>query len=298
MSGVIRRAVFAALLATSLHAAAQNTKAIFVYSGGTMTPLAQVTPQGIRNFGPKNGDDDEANRWFAPWFATGRSYRYFGNDGTRGTGTSTGPFSDAGLSVAAEIKLDIASDAEGLLTNFPVPGDARYVARPASARQDQISQRIARGVLLRHGVAPELADKALAGTGNPAGIARTPVYALPAHGRTPAAIISSYAWDSTDAAYAQKQQPTPDKPFIGFTLTLILEADSAQRYHTSHVIFQRADSESSMSYFDFFAAADLDGDGRDEIILKGSGYEWWWYEIFGKRKARWKSVAAGGGGGV
>jgi hypothetical protein len=294
----MRRAVFAALLAASLHAAAQDTKAIFVYSAGTMTPLAQLTPQGIRNFGPKNGDDDEANRWFAPWFAAGRSYHYLGNDGARGTGTSAGPFSDAGLSVAAEITLDGPSGAEGLLTNFPLPDKVHVFARPASAHLDKISQRIARGVLLRQGVAPDLADKALAGTGNAAGNARTPAYAIPTHGHTPAMIVSSYAWDSTDAAYAQNQQPVRDTPFVGFTLTLILEADSAQRYHASHVIFQRADSESTMSYFDFFTTADLDGDGRDEIILKGSGYEWWWYEIFGKRKSHWKSLAAGGGGGV
>ena len=158
--------------------------------------------------------------------------------------------------------------------------------------------RSAAGTRPAGGVAPELADQALAGSGSPSDVRKQPAYALPAHGRTPAIIVSSYSWDSVNAAYALGQQPDPDKPFVGFALTLILEADGARRYHASHVIFQRADSESTMSYFDFFTAADLDGDGRDEIILKGSGYEWWWYEIFGKRKSRWKSLASGGGGGV
>ncbi|MRW94063.1 hypothetical protein GJ699_29140 [Duganella sp. FT80W] len=52
-----------------------------------------------------------------------------------------------------------------------------------------------------------------------------------------------------------------------------------------------------MSYYDFLTAADLDGDGGDEIVMTGSGYEWWWFEVFGQRHKQWKSLASGAGGG-
>jgi hypothetical protein len=259
-----------------------------------------LPPQGIQNLGPEHREADEEDRWFAPWFAAGRSYHYLGSDGARGTGTTLGPYADGGWNLAASVKLDPDEEknSDGLLTNFPLRTRPGAFASPASTRQVQLCHRIARGVLLRHGVAANLAKKALAGVGNPFGNIQPVVYALPAHDRTPATIVSSFSWNNSDDAIANGQQPSQDVPFAGFTLTLILEADSAQRYHTSHVIFQRADSESAMSYYHFFAAADIDGDGQDEIILAGSGYEWWWYEVFGKRKESWKSLAYGGGGGV
>lgn len=86
----MRRPAIAALLLASLlnHARAQDTKAVFVYSAGKMSPVAQLTPQGITDFGPGDGDVDQATRWLSPWVAPERKYYYVGRDGGHGTGAS------------------------------------------------------------------------------------------------------------------------------------------------------------------------------------------------------------------
>jgi hypothetical protein len=279
-----------ALLACD-YALADDIKAVFVYTGGKMSPVAQITQDGIANIGPTAGDADEADRWFAPWFAPGSTYHYLGRDANRGTGTATGPEIDGCWSLTAGVKLDTPTAVDGLLTNYELPVSASRAAIRPSPRQLQVMQRVARGVLRRNEVPADVISKMITATNNPR------FFAITAHGQTPPRLIASYDWDSVGDAVRANRQPAANAPFAGYSLTLILEADKSHRYRASHALFHHADAESGVSSYGFVTAADLDGDGLDEVILVGGGYEWWWFEVLGKRNTTWKMLASGGGGG-
>jgi hypothetical protein len=291
---MLRRSIALPLLAVAVacsQAAPLDPKAIFVYSGGKMSPVAQITDKGIVSIGPEPDAGNETDRWLAPWFAPGGSYHYLGNDARRGTGTVIGPDPSIGEqgcgSVSADINIDVESPGDGLLTNYPLSDVGRPPIAEASPRQVRIMQRIATGVMLQRGVPPDVIRKMATVVSRTT--AAPSVVIIPAHGRTPATMVASYIWDGvTD---------TEGAPFNSYTLTLIAEAGKARRYRPTHVLFQHATAESETSSYAFLTAADLDGDGKDELILVGSGYEWWWFEAFGKRGAKWRSLASGGGGG-
>lgn len=292
----MRSGAAAMLLAAVLNsAAAQDTRPIFVYSGGKMSPVAQLTPQGIAEFGPGGDDEQHASRWLAPWVAPERSYHYLGQNGARGTATAAGAEIDGCFSLTGAVKLDAPADVDGLLTTWPLPVTPPAIA--TTPRQFQVLRRIARGVLREQGLPPAHIDKMLASTmriqreGSPRAVA------IGTHGATPARMIASYDWNSVDDALHAGREPRADAPYAGYALTLILEADSRHHYRPAHVLFQRSASESEMSYYAFIAAADIDDDGQDEVILTGSGYEWWWFEVLGKRQSKWRTLAQGGGGG-
>ncbi len=275
---------------TDTLAAEANT--ILVYGHGEAAPLAQVAQKRIGDIPNDDPPDDGASKNVAKWDTPGQRYHYIGRDNARGIGTVTKPVNeDLGCSSnAAGVEIEVNTDSVGLLSTDPLPEDQGHRIQGASPAQRVVLQHMARPLLMRRGVPPAIVSWMTA----------HPVegsFAIPAHGATPTRIIGSFEWDSTTAAMRTKRRRPLDAPFNQYTLTLILQADARSQYHISKIWFNHARSEDSRSSYDFHTAADLDGDGNDEIIMIKGGYEWYQYEVFGQRHKKWLSLATGGGGG-
>lgn len=165
------------------------------------------------------------------------------------------------------------NSSEGIATNYPLrPSPAPQA--PAAALYLKMNAFID-NVLRRHGVRqaerqgmrlePSAAPRALEAFA-----------AIPVQGGAGPMLVASVGLEARKKSYA---------------LTVIAEAGRDGRYRLSYQDFRSGGlSESLVREDTFFQSADLDGDGVDELILHGSGYEWGHYYVLKKDAGQWRKL--------
>lgn len=163
---------------------------------------------------------------------------------------------------------------DGIATNYPLrPSPAPQA--PTAAVYPKMNAFID-SVLRRHGVRPtERQSMRLEPSVAPGALEKFAAFQVQGGGVP--MLVASVGLEARKKSYA---------------LTVIAEAGTDGRYRLSYHDFRAGGLGESLVHEDtFFQNADLDGDGVDELILHGSGYEWGHYYVLKKKAGQWRKLS-------
>jgi len=273
----------AALRSPTVAQGSDEPKVIFIATGSSMWPLARLDGGRLFTFPSIGGDGEEYGKAYrkfvARYFTPGRAYHFYTRSGVDGMALVQ-RFGDELEQPMSTIKRVAAKapEANGLLTNFPLTErqpDAELAVSPA---QQKAALELARSVLKSKGVQksdiPRILDsQSVAINGVPGQDGAAPVLVMSANLQIP-----------------------PDKPdqevlvYRIYTLLLVMEANSQGKYEVTHQVFRKASGESEGTTLEFFTYADVNQDGKPEIVVHEGFYEANGYWVLGRQGKGWKEL--------
>ncbi|NVE01521.1 hypothetical protein [Massilia sp. BJB1822] len=249
---------------------------LFARQGELIAPLAMLSKGGISDF----PSSEREERYYRP----GRLY-YAYAAGVQGKVVVSGKKEVGCSSNTAHIREVTPISGDAIVSNAALPqASVSQAAYLPDAAQDSQVRALAGTLLRQHKVPARHIDAALKEwPGENQGLQN--FAAVPgANGQAPA-LVANLMFEGGSDVNAD----------VSFALSLIAEAQPAGGYAVTYSSF--SEGETSTSRYAFLGSADLDGDGQQEIVLTGYGYEWWWYEVLRKSRGTWvrKAKASGGG---
>jgi hypothetical protein len=281
----IRRFFAAALtLAASLSApaAAQPDARGILFAAGAaedgdvmMEPVAILLESGFMA-PPDDAGSDEVEPFNAQWMRPGRRYEMLSR-GERIGGVTLRAMRDGGcfgLAVPGtpDVRGRLGAGWQGLAgAGLPEQRDAPWL-REATAEEKRTLDRMAAALFDAHGI--EVAGRTKGDTATAA---------LIGHPNARPVLLASYALRTEDAIYRQ-------------AALMVIAEDGDNGYRPAYTWFHEGivDDVESRELVD---AADLDGDGQAELVVRKGFHESWSYTILSRTPAGWMAVYHGGGSG-
>jgi hypothetical protein len=261
--------------------AAQEVRGVvFVASGeadgsAILDPVAALLADGF--MAPGDGlDADSAGAFNQRWMAAGRRYDLLSR-GERIGGVTVTAVEEAGCTgLTARGRFDVGGTLregwEGLAgEGLPEQRDAPWLRDATSAERRDLD-RMAAALFDAHGI-----DVAQRTRGD------TATAALIGHPNARPVLVASYALATSDAPFRQ-------------AALLVIAEDGDNGYRPAYAWFREA-VDADVESRNLVDAADLDGDGQAELVIRDGYYESWSYTIFTRTPAGWLEVYHGGGGG-
>lgn len=244
---------------------------------GALEPVALLLPNGYA--APAYAESDSAQRAFnARWLATGRSYDVLSRGervGSIAVRTAEEP-ACTGLTASGTLNVRPAPPTgwQALAgTGLPEQPGAPWLRAP-TAEEKRALDRMAAALFEAHGI-----DAAARTPGTDTASA-----ALLVHRNARPVLVASYILDTTDQSYLRRA-------------ALLLVAEEGQTgYRPAHVWFNEG-VEEDVETQQLIDAADLDGDGMPELVVRHGYYESWDFEILRRGELGWTRAYRGGGGG-
>jgi hypothetical protein len=240
-----------------------------------LEPVATLLADGFMR-PPDDPESDEIDTFTARWIAPGRRYEVLSR-GERIGGVTLGVVEGAGcfgLGVRGTLDVRGRVDAEwqGLAgEGLPEQRDAPWL-REAAAEEIRRLDRMAAALLDAHGI--RIAGRTKGDTATAA---------LIGHPNARPVLVASYALETEDAIFRM-------------AALLVIAEDGDDGYRPAYTWFHEgieADVESRA----LVDAADLDGDGQAELVVRNGFYESWTYTILTRTPMGWIESYSGGGGG-
>ena len=241
---------------------------------GVLEPVAVMVRDGFMM--PMHEPSDSVAAAFnARWLPEGRAYPVLSR-GERIGSVTVGP-SEAGgcFGVTARGTLALQRPAgeewEGLAgSGLPEQADAPWL-RAVSAAEKRDLDRMAAALFSAHGI--DVAGR----TGD------TLAAALVGHPNARPVLVASY--------WLQAASPVTRRAAL-----LVIAEDGQAGYRPAYAWFHEG-VEASVETRTLVDAADLDGDGQPELVVRTTYYESWDFTIFRRTEHGWMPVYRGGGGG-
>jgi hypothetical protein len=244
---------------------------------GAMEPVALLLPQGYA--APTYADSDSAQRAFnARWLGTGRSYDVLSRGervGSIAVRTADEPAcTGLGASGTMDVRPAPPTGWQGLAgAGLPAQAGAPWLRAPTIEEKRELD-RMAAALFAAHGI-----DAAARTPGTDTASA-----ALLVHPNARPVLVASYTLDETQASYLRR----------GALLLVAEEGETG--YRPAHVWFNEG-VEEDVETQQLIDAADLDGDGMPELVVRHGYYESWDFEILRRGELGWTRAYRGGGGG-
>jgi hypothetical protein len=273
--------VLALCVGRAPRAGAQEVRGIvFVASSeadGTaiLDPVANLLADGF--MAPGDGlDADSAGAFNQRWMASGRRYDLLSRgeriNGVTLTGVEEGGCSESIARGRFDVRGTLSEGWEGLaVEGLSEQRDAPWLRDATSAERRELD-RMAAALFDAHGI--YIAGRTQGDTATAA---------LIGHPNARPVLVASYALATVDALSRQ-------------AALLVIAEDGQDGYRPAYTWFHDAwegDVESRV----LVDAADLDGDGQAELVIRNGYYESWSYTILQRTPAGWVEAYHGGGGG-
>lgn len=244
---------------------------------GVLEPVALLLPEGYTT--PMNETSDSAQRAFnTRWLDGGRSYDVLSRGeriGSIALRTAEEP-ACTGLSARGTLNVRPAPRPgwQGLAgAGLPEQAGAPWLRAPTAAEKRALD-RMAAALFDAHGI------DAAARTPSP----DTGSAALLVHPNARPVLVASYTLDATQESYLRRA-------------ALLLVAEEGENgYRPAYVWFNEG-VEEQVETQQLVDAADLDGDGTPELVLRTLYYESWDFTILRRSELGWLRTYRGGGGG-
>lgn len=273
-------AAFAFLCAASPAAAQEVRGIVFTVTNAenghaSLEPVALMLRHGFTQ--PVEGDADSVLQAFhGRWFGAGRAYPVLSRGEAVGSITVRQVEEQGCYGVSALGALDVRgrldADWQGLAgEGLPEQRDAPWLREPTVAEKRDLD-RMAAALFAAHGI-----DVARRVRGD------TATAALIGHPNARPVLVASYALQTDDAAFRQ-------------AALLLIAEDGDDGYRPAYTWFLEA-VEADVESRTLVDAADLDGDGQAELVVRRGFYESWSYTILSRTPEGWREVYHGGGGG-
>lgn len=238
-------------------------------------PVAHLLEDGFMR-PPDEAGSDEIQRFNARWMAPGTRYDVLSR-GERIGSVTLGAVEEAGcFGLSASGVLDVRGTLregwQGLAgQGIPEQRDAPWL-REVTAEEKRSLDRMAAALFDAHGI-------------RVAGRTRgdTATAALIGHPNARPVLVASYALKTEDAIFRQ-------------AALLVIAEDGDDGYRPAYTWFHEG-IEADVESRELIDAADLDGDGQAELVVRKGFYESWSYTILRRTPMGWVEVYHGGGGG-
>jgi hypothetical protein len=281
----VRRAIALAIACIAVMpaaAAAQGDPRGILFAAGVsedglamLEPVANLRENGFTQ--PPGGlEAGDADPFMARWMTPGRRYDVLSR-GERIGSVALGETTEAGCSgLSATGTLDVRSrlpaEWQGLAGGgLPEQRDAPWL-RDVTAEEKRSLDRMAAALFDAHGI-----QRAGRTKGD------TATAALIGHPNARPVLLASYTLETEDAVFRQ-------------AALLVFAEDGDDGYRPAFAWFHEG-IEADVESRTLVDAADLDGDGQAELVVRNGYYESWSYTIFTRTPAGWVEVYHGGGGG-
>jgi hypothetical protein len=212
----------------------------------------------------------------ARWMMPGRRYEVLSR-GERIGGVTLGAAEEAGcfgmgVRGTLDVRGTLGEGWQGLAgEGLPEQRDAPWL-REVTAEEKRTLDRLATALFDAHGI--QLAGRTRGDTSTAA---------LIGHPNARPVLVASYALKREDAIFRQ-------------AALLVIAEDSDDGYRPAYAWFHEA-AEAEVESRELIDAADLDGDGQAELVVRNGYYESWSFTILMRTPAGWMEVYRGGGGG-
>ncbi|KQZ42394.1 SH3 domain-containing protein [Duganella sp. Root1480D1] len=273
----------AALRSPTVAQGSDEPKVIFIADNGNMRPLARLEGSKLFSFPSIGGTGLEYSKdylsYVARYFAAGRAYHFYTRGGVDGMALAQ-RFSDELEQPMATIKRVAAKapGANGLMANFKLTEKQPDGELAASAGQQKAALELARNVLKAKGVQPADIPRILEAE-------HVAISAVPGQdGAAPVLVLTA------NLAIPPEKQQQDMLVFRIYTLLLVMEANSQGKYEVAHQVFRKASGESEETTLDFLTYADVNQDGKPELVLREGFYESNGYWILGRQGKAWKEL--------
>jgi hypothetical protein len=275
-------AVLALTLATSVPAAAQVNARGVVFAvvqsedgEGVLEPVTVLVPHGFTM--PLHEMSDSAMQAFnARWLATGRSYPVLSRGERVGSIAVRTPDEPACMGLTARGTFSMrpapAIGWQALAGDgIPEQAGAPWLRAPTPAEKRALDG-MAAALFRAHGI-----DVAARTEGD------TSAAALLVHRNARPVLVASYRLDA-------------QSPVFRRAALLVVAEEGQDGYRPAHAWFHEG-VEASVEAQELVDAADLDGDGMPELVVRTLYYESWDFTILRRAEHGWMPVYRGGGGG-
>jgi hypothetical protein len=272
----------ACVLRTPASAAAQPDVRGILFAAGVsedgtahLEPVAALLTNGFMHPADdpeQEGIDASTARWMTP----GRRYEVLWRGERIGSVTlraveQAGCFG-LGASGTLDVRPALGQAWQGLAgEGLPEQRDAPWL-REASAEEKRGLDGMAAALFAAHGI--RLAGRTRGDTA---------MAALIGHPNARPVLVASYALETEDAIFRK-------------AALLVIAEDGDDGYRPAYTWFHEG-IESDVESRELVDAADLDGDGQAELVVRNGFYESWTYAILTRTPAGWVEVYSGGGGG-
>lgn len=283
----------AALSQTQVTRAADEPRLIFAYDGELLSPMAVLDATGLAD-GPYSAGDDSLPvgdpRRAPAYFRPGRVYHYYHAGAEAGLLRVLGktePSCESDMALARRVD-GRASPGVGIAANFPLRPIATAAEPAPNAAERKLLEKLLLEALRSRGASPEQADQALAQARDPEspGLELASMRLRASGPRVLIATLVAYMV-SEGSQYVDLQAYA----------MLVVELDGKGGHRTALRDAQFGSSGESSYSSRYLDHLDLDGDGANELIFVGHGYESWRYQVWRRGPRVWMPVASGGGGG-
>lgn len=269
-------------LAASAPVAAQDVRgALFAVvrtndGRGVLEPVALLLPNGFTTPGREHSDSVE-QAFSARWLAVGHAYNVLVHGERAGTFT-VGTSDMAGCyGVTVRGTLDVRpAPHEGWQalagSGLPAQPGAPWL-RPPTEAEKRTLDGMAAALFVAHGI-----NEARRTAGD------TVIATLQVHRNARPVLVGSYRLDEEAG------------PWLRRASTLVIAEEGEDGYRPAHVWFHEG-VEAGVEAQELVDAADLDGDGIPELVVRTLYYESWDFTILRRGDLGWTAVYRGGGGG-
>jgi hypothetical protein len=276
----LSRTTLAALLALAapVSAAAQDVRGVVFAASGANGDTAWIEPVAILlTSGYMEPHAEEISPFRDAWMQPGRRYDVLsrGEPVARMTIGGTAVEGCGGLSAQGpqQGRAPLRLEQQGLAgEGLPAQHGAPWLRTVSSAERGQLD-RMAAALFDAHGI--DLAQRPRADTATAA---------LLIHPNARPVLVGTYA------------RATQSSPLQRKAALLVIAEDGARGYRPAYVRFNE-EVEDDMQSSELVDAADLDGDGMPELVIRTTYYEGWDYTILSRTEAGWIEVHRGGGTG-
>lgn len=270
----------AALRSPTVQQGSDEPKVIFIAANGSMRPIARLEGGKMFTFPSIGGSGEEYGKayrkYVARYFAPGRAYHFYTRGGADGMALAQ-RFSDELEQPMATIKRVAAKapEANGLLTNFTLTERQPDGELAVSPGQQKAALELARSVLKSRGVQRADVPRILESQ-------NVAINAVPGQdGAAPLLVMTAHLEIAPDK---------PEQEVLSYTLLLVMEANSQGKYEVAHQVFRKATAEGEGTTLDFLTYADVNQDGKPELVLREGFYEANGYWILGRQGKGWKEL--------
>ncbi|HEU4884361.1 MAG TPA: hypothetical protein VFT45_19045 [Longimicrobium sp.] len=243
--------------------------------GALLEPVANLLAEGFMQ-PPDDPESDDMARFYARWMRPGTRYEVLSRGERIGTATLREVRDGGCFGMALPGTLDTGRTLnegwQGLAgEGLPEQRDAPWL-REVTAEEKRRLDRMAAALFDAHGI--RVAERTRGDTATAA---------LIGHPNARPVLVASYALKTEDALFRQ-------------AALLVIAEDGDDGYRPAYAWFHEA-SEADVESRELIDAADLDGDGQAELVVRNGFYESWSFTILTRSPMGWVEVYSGGGGG-